>query len=353
MSRLRRRRIAAFGTAFLLPLGATVVLAAEASAAPVTASCVKTQNWGSGFEGRCTVTNGTGAAITTWQVEFDLPTGTAVGAYWDALMTAADNHYTFSPRSWNGTVSPGATVSFGFIGTGSGNFANCKVNGAACDGSGGGGDTQAPSVPGNLRSTGKTATSVSLAWDASTDNTAVAGYDVYNGTTRATTVTGTTAAVTGLTANTAYTFTVRAKDAAGNTSAASAPVSVTTSPTGGGDTQAPTVPGNLRSTGKTAGSVSLAWNASTDNVRRHRVRRVQRQQCRRDGDRDDRHGQRSGRQHRLHLHGPRQGRGRQHSRAPPTRSASGRTRAARTRRPADRRWSATSPSGASTTATTT
>ncbi|MFD1933177.1 carbohydrate-binding protein, partial [Nonomuraea mangrovi] len=35
---------------------------------------------------------------------------------------------------------------------------------------------------------------------------------------------------------------------------------------GGGDTSAPSVPGNLRSTGVTANSVSLAWNASTDNV---------------------------------------------------------------------------------------
>jgi chitinase len=91
-----------------------------------------------------------------------------------------------------------------------------------------GGDTQAPTVPGSLRSTGKTSSSVALAWNASTDNVNVTGYDVYRGSTLELTVTGTTANVTGLAASTAYSFTVRAKDAAGNASAASAAVSVTT-----------------------------------------------------------------------------------------------------------------------------
>ncbi|MFD7447386.1 chitinase, partial [Streptomyces sp. NPDC059909] len=58
--------------------------------------------------------------------------------------------------------------------------------------------------------------------------------DVYRGTTLATTVTGTSATVTGLAANTPYSFTIRARDAAGNTSPASSAVSVTTDPGGGG-----------------------------------------------------------------------------------------------------------------------
>ncbi|GAA3143125.1 glycosyl hydrolase family 18 protein [Nonomuraea roseoviolacea] len=130
----------------------------------------------------------------------------------------------------------------------------------------GGGDTQAPSVPGNLRSTGVTSSSVSLAWNASTDNVGVTGYDVYRGSTLVSTVSGTSYTDSGLSASTSYTYTVRARDAAGNVSAASAAVTATTSGGGGGDTQAPSVPGNLRSTGVTSSSVSLAWNASTDNV---------------------------------------------------------------------------------------
>ncbi|GAA3533397.1 hypothetical protein GCM10022419_010800 [Nonomuraea rosea] len=132
--------------------------------------------------------------------------------------------------------------------------------------SGGGTDTTAPSVPGNLRSTGVTNTSVALAWDAATDNVGVTGYEIYRGGTLVTTVTGTTHTDTGLTASTAYAYTVRARDAAGNRSATSNTVTATTTGGGGTDTTAPTVPGNLRSTGVTNNSVALAWDAATDNV---------------------------------------------------------------------------------------
>jgi streptogrisin C len=101
---------------------------------------------------------------------------------------------------------------------------------------GGGTDTQAPTAPANTRSTAATATSVSLAWDASTDNVGVSGYDVYNGSTLATSVAGTSATITGLSPDTAYTFTIRAKDAAGNSSPAGAPVTARTSP-GSGDSR--------------------------------------------------------------------------------------------------------------------
>ncbi|MFD8595102.1 cellulase family glycosylhydrolase [Kitasatospora sp. NPDC059646] len=100
-------------------------------------------------------------------------------------------------------------------------------------GGGGTGDTQAPSVPGGLTVTGSTASSVSLSWAASTDNTAVTGYDVYRGGTKVASVTGTSYTDSGLSASTAYSYTVRAKDAAGNVSAASAAVTATTSAGGG------------------------------------------------------------------------------------------------------------------------
>nr|WP_238426789.1 carbohydrate binding domain-containing protein [Streptomyces adustus] len=101
-------------------------------------------------------------------------------------------------------------------------------------GGGGGGDTQAPTAPTNLTSTGKTSSSVSLSWSASTDNTGVTAYDVYSGSNQVLSVSGTSATVGGLAASTSYTFTVKARDAAGNTSAASNAVSVTTSAGSGG-----------------------------------------------------------------------------------------------------------------------
>ncbi|MFE9559618.1 carbohydrate binding domain-containing protein [Streptomyces sp. NPDC006487] len=96
------------------------------------------------------------------------------------------------------------------------------------DGPGGTVDTQAPTVPGSLTSTGKTSTTASLSWTASTDNVGVNGYDVYQGGTKVATSAATSATVSGLTPSTAYAFTVRARDAAGNTSAASNTVNVTT-----------------------------------------------------------------------------------------------------------------------------
>lgn len=90
-------------------------------------------------------------------------------------------------------------------------------------------DSTPPTAPTNLASPSKTSTSVNLTWSASTDNVGVTGYDIYNGTTLAGSSTTTSYTVTGLTANTSYSFTVKAKDAAGNVSAASSSLTVTTS----------------------------------------------------------------------------------------------------------------------------
>lgn len=103
-------------------------------------------------------------------------------------------------------------------------------NGGSGEGGGNTSDTQAPSTPASLRSTEATTSSVSLAWNAANDNVGVTGYDIFRGTTLAGSVSGSTLSyiVTGLTANTPYSFTVKAKDAAGNVSAASNSVSATT-----------------------------------------------------------------------------------------------------------------------------
>jgi chitodextrinase len=104
--------------------------------------------------------------------------------------------------------------------------------------SGGGGDTTPPTAPSNLTPAGTTNTSVSLSWNASSDNVGVTAYDIYSGSSVVKTVTGsppaTAATVTGLAASTSYTFTVKARDAAGNTSTSSNAVSATTTGSVGG-----------------------------------------------------------------------------------------------------------------------
>jgi hypothetical protein len=79
-------------------------------------------------------------------------------------------------------------------------------------------DTTPPSTPGSFRVTATTTSSISLAWNASTDNRGtIAGYRITRGG-NSTTVTGLTYTATGLSASTSYTFTIVALDPAGNAS---------------------------------------------------------------------------------------------------------------------------------------
>ncbi|KQK24562.1 endonuclease I [Chryseobacterium aquaticum] len=90
------------------------------------------------------------------------------------------------------------------------------------------GDTQAPTTVTNLAIPSKTTNNISLTWNASTDNVAVTSYDVYMNGSLKSNVTSTSTTITGLNPSTSYSFYVKAKDAAGNTSANSSTVSGTT-----------------------------------------------------------------------------------------------------------------------------
>jgi endonuclease I/chitodextrinase len=89
-------------------------------------------------------------------------------------------------------------------------------------------DTQAPTAPTNLATNNPTANSISLSWTASTDNIGVTGYEIYKDGNLYTTVTSTTATVSGLNPSTTYNFYIIAKDASGNSSTASNTASGTT-----------------------------------------------------------------------------------------------------------------------------
>jgi len=125
-------------------------------------------------------------------------------------------------------------------------------------------DTQAPSAPTNLSASNITQTTVDLSWTASTDNIGVVGYDVYVGASLFATVSATNATVSGLSPATPYSFSVIAKDAAGNVSASSNVATATTlTPP---DTQAPSAPTNLSASNVAQTTLDLSWTASTDNV---------------------------------------------------------------------------------------
>ncbi|MDX3579566.1 glycoside hydrolase family 18 chitinase [Streptomyces sp. FL07-04A] len=231
--RFRHRAAAGFAT-LLLPLAGLVGLAGPAQAATTaTATYTKASDWGTGFEGRWTVKNTGTTAISSWTVEWDFPSGTSVTSAWDADVTSAGLHWTAKNKSWNGSLAPGASVSFGFNGAGTGSPANCKLNGGSCDGTTVPGDA-APSAPGTPTASSVTDTSVKLTWSAATDDKGVKNYDVLRDGAKVATVTTTSYTDTGLTAGTDYSYAVRARDTADQTGPAGGAVAVRT--TGGGTT---------------------------------------------------------------------------------------------------------------------
>ncbi|MFC9278292.1 discoidin domain-containing protein [Streptomyces collinus] len=126
------------------------------------------------------------------------------------------------------------------------------------------GDTQAPTAPSNLGYTEPATGQIKLTWSAATDDTAVTGYDVYaDGQLRASVAGNVLTYTDTQPAGSDITYYVRAKDAAGNVSANSNSV---TRKGSGGDTQAPTAPGNLAYT-QSGSDVKLTWQASSDNVK--------------------------------------------------------------------------------------
>ena len=126
-------------------------------------------------------------------------------------------------------------------------------------------DTTAPSIPGNFTATAAGSTGANLSWSASTDNVGVTGYIVRRGGAQVATPTTTIYADTGLSPGQTYSYTVAARDAAGNISPNSPNQSVTTAVVPPPDTIPPSVPTNLVATPGT-NAIGLTWTASTDNV---------------------------------------------------------------------------------------
>jgi chitodextrinase len=104
---------------------------------------------------------------------------------------------------------------------------------------------------------------VTLTWRAATDDVGIAAYDVYRDGTLVTSTGSTTVTDTAVTAGPSYAYTVKARDAAGNLSAAAA-VTVTIVVV---DRTAPTVPTAVRVTAYSRPvRVSVSWAASSDSV---------------------------------------------------------------------------------------
>src|SRR5437660_2025360 len=148
-------------------------------------------------------------------------------------------------------------------------LAGCNGTGEAEIGNNGVGATPSAdatprSMPTGLTAAAAGSTGATLSWSASTDNVGVTGYIVRRNGVQVATPATTSFADTGLSAATTYSYTVAARDAAGNISPDSTGVSVTTA--SAADTTPPSTPTGL--TGAAAGptGANLSWSASADNV---------------------------------------------------------------------------------------
>jgi chitodextrinase len=207
-------------------------------------------------------TGSTATSITvSWNASTDNVGVSGYGRYLNGSLASSGTGTTYTFGSLTCATSYDLAVDAYDAATNRSAKATIAASTAACPA---GGDTTAPSIPTNFRVTGTTSSSITVAWNASTDNVGVTSYGLYNGAVLTGSATSTSATFNGLPCNSSQTLAVDASDAAGNRSG-KATLSAATSacPT---DTTAPSTPTNLRVTGATSSSITVAWNASTDNV---------------------------------------------------------------------------------------
>ncbi|NJM15897.1 MAG: fibronectin type III domain-containing protein [Bacteroidales bacterium] len=125
-------------------------------------------------------------------------------------------------------------------------------------------DTEAPTAPGSLAANNITTSSISLSWNAAADNVGVAKYIIYRNDVKVDSTSSITYQNTSLDPETSYAYYVTAKDLAGNESAASNVVNVSTLTLP--DIEAPTAPSGLNATNITYNSIALSWTAASDNI---------------------------------------------------------------------------------------
>lgn len=164
-----------------------------------------------------TTANGVNAA------NVDILWSTDNGNTWTTLLTGTPNDGS------QAVTIPNVSTSSGRIMVKGSNHIFFDVNNANITVNAGSGtpDTVAPTAP-TLAASGTTSTTTNLSWSGATDNVGVTGYDVYQGASLIGSTASTTYTVTGLTPATTYSFSVKAKDAAGNASVSSNTVNVTT-----------------------------------------------------------------------------------------------------------------------------
>jgi chitinase len=201
------------------------------------------------------VVSGTSYTLTAWVRGNYVFIGVTGGS---STWTPAANDWAQLSVTFTASSSSAQIYVHGWYGTG-----DYYADDISLQGQGGTG-TQVPGAPTNLTSSNITNTAATLSWAASTGT--VTGYHVYEGTTLKTTVTGTSTTISGLTACTSHTYSVKAYNSAGESGAATTSLTTTGCTTG-----VPGTPGNVSVSGVTDTSISLSWTASSGTVTGYHV----------------------------------------------------------------------------------
>ncbi|MBT2545388.1 cellulose binding domain-containing protein [Streptomyces sp. ISL-44] len=115
--------------------GAAFAFTGTAQASSVGAVYTKSSSWNGGYTGQYVITNPTGQSQSDWTLQFDLPAGVRIDSLWNGVHTVDGQHVTVKPSSWNRQLAAGASVTVGFVTSGSGTLGDptgCRINGLKC-----------------------------------------------------------------------------------------------------------------------------------------------------------------------------------------------------------------------------
>ncbi|MEV4545149.1 GH12 family glycosyl hydrolase domain-containing protein [Micromonospora echinaurantiaca] len=91
--------------------------------------------WNNGFTADVQITNRGSSTVNGWTLTYSLPAGQQVTSAWNATVSQSGSTVTARNLSWNGSIAPGGTASFGYQGTLSGSYSSptsFTLNGVAC-----------------------------------------------------------------------------------------------------------------------------------------------------------------------------------------------------------------------------
>ena len=92
-------------------------------------------SWPGGFTANVTITNTGSSTIDGWTLTYTLPAGQTINQTWNATITQNGSQVTARNVSYNGTLAPGASTTFGYLGSYTGSYASptsFSLNGTTC-----------------------------------------------------------------------------------------------------------------------------------------------------------------------------------------------------------------------------